>query len=341
MNNPITAPIKKLHQESIIIDGHCDTLLGLKEGLFKFGERYNPTPEEMIKHEHPGHIDLPRMKEGGITCQCFACFVRERYLPAGATHEVLRMIDAFYRSAEDNKDSFMQVKCAADIEKAKREGKAGGMITLEGAESLEGDLSVLRMLYRLGVRQIGLTWNWRNQVADGLYEERSGGGLTSFGVEFVKECNRLGIILDVAHLSPAGIRDVLALTEQPIVDSHCGARAVTEHVRNLSDEQLDQVAKNGGVVCITYVPYFINADPKQATLTDFIRHVDYVVKRIGAEHVGLGSDFDGYEIPLGGLKDISELANVTAALAEIGYSPEDIRKVMGENYLNLIRKVVG
>jgi len=341
MNKSITAEIKKLHEESIIIDGHCDTLLGLKEGLFKFGERYAPTQEEIVRHEHPGHIDLPRLKEGGMTCQCFACFVRERYLPSRATHEVLRMIDAFYRAADENQDAFMQVKCAADIKKAKQLGKVGGMITLEGAESLEGDLGVLRMLYRLGVRQIGLTWNWRNQVADGLYEKRSGGGLTSFGVEFVKECNRLGIILDVAHLSPAGIRDVLALSEQPIVDSHCGATAVLDHERNLTDEQLDAVARNGGVVCITYVPFFINTDPKKATLSDFVRHVAYVAKRIGIEHVGLGSDFDGYETPLGGLKDVSELANVTAALAEEGFSRDDIRKVMGENYLNLIQKVVG
>ena len=134
---------------------------------------------------------------------------------------------------------------------------------MEGAEGLEGDLGVLRMMYRLGVRWIGLTWNHRNQAADGLGEMRTGGGLTEFGVHLVQEMNRLGMVVDIAHLAPAGVRDVLATSEAPVVASHANAHALCPVPRNLSDEQLEGVAKTGGVVGVTYVPDFIRSGRSQ------------------------------------------------------------------------------
>lgn len=138
MSYEITPEVKKLHAEAIVIDGHCDTLLGVRSGEYKLGAGQS--------EKRPHHIDLPRMKEGGITTQVFACFTREQFLPAGATHESLRVFDAFYRTLEENSQDFVQVTRAADIERIKKEGKTGGMLSLEGVEPLEGDLSVLRML---------------------------------------------------------------------------------------------------------------------------------------------------------------------------------------------------
>jgi membrane dipeptidase len=247
----------------------------------------------------------------------------------------------------DASNDFAFVKSAADIRAVKKAGKTSGFLAIEGAESLEGDTAILRNFYKLGLRQVGLTWNWRNQAADGLGEVRTGGGLTEFGVELVKEANRLGVILDVAHLAPAGIRDIFALSEQPIVDSHCGAKGVTDHIRNLDDGQLDALAKNGGIACVTYVPPFINATVKDyddrdvASIDDVIKHIDYIVKRIGVDHVGMGSDFDGFGGYLRGLEDISKIANLTAALLDHGYKADEVAKIMGGNYLRVIEQVCG
>lgn len=334
-----------LHRQLITIDGHCDTLLGIQRGYLDFINGFKqPTDPKLA--DLVSHIDLPRMKKGGHTTQVFACFVEKQYLPSDATNQALRLIDHLYQQFDASGD-FVFVKTAADIRAAKQANKASGFLSIEGVESLEGDLAMLRMLYKLGLRQAGFTWNWRNQAADGLGEIRTGGGLTEFGVALVREANRLGVILDVAHLAPAGIRDVLALTEQPIVDSHCGAMGVTNHIRNLDDEQLDGLAKTGGVVCVTYVPPFINENIKSyedrgnATIADVIKHIDYIVKRIGIDYAALGSDFDGFEGYLGGLKDIGELPNLTAALLEHGYKPDEVAKIMGGNYLRVIEQVCG
>ncbi|MCJ7626569.1 MAG: dipeptidase [Anaerolineaceae bacterium] len=342
MSAQISPEVQELHEQIIIIDGHCDTLLNIQAGLLDFGKGFTPTEES--KNESRGeisHIDLARMQAGGITTQVFASFVEMRYLPSDATNQALRLFDHFYKTLEENAAQFDQVTNAAEIEATKKNGKVSGMLSLEGVESLEGDLAILRNFHRLGIRQVGLTWNWRNQAADGLFEARTGGGLTEFGVELVKECNRLGIILDIAHLSPPGVRDIFELSEQPIVDSHCGAGGVTNHMRNLSDEQLDRMAKNGGVVCVTFVPNFINEDGDKATIEDVLNHIDYISKRIGVDHVGIGSDFDGFGGYLPGVEDASKMPMLTAGLIKRGYSPEDTTKVMGGNYLRVIREVCG
>jgi membrane dipeptidase len=157
----------------------------------------------------------------------------------------------------------------------------------------------------------------------------------------VKEANRLGVILDVAHLAPAGVRDVLELSEQPIVDSHCGARGMTNHVRNLDDEQLEKLAHNGGVACVTFVPPFINADEKKASIEDVMDHIDYIIKLIGVDHVGVGSDFDGFGGHLPGLEDVAWMPKLTEGLMKRGYKDGQISQIMGGNYLRVIRQVCG
>jgi len=323
----------------VIFDGHCDTLISIRDGDRRLGERCQVQPDGGVISSQ--HIDLPRLLEGGVTAQIFACFVRQQFLPSDATNEALRLIDAFYRALDENPEALLLATTAADVEQAKAEGKVAGVLSLEGAEALEGDLAMLRTFYRLGLRALGLTWNWRNQAADGQGESRTGGGLTEFGVALVREANRLGLILDIAHLAPAGVRDVLELSEAPVVASHANARALCDHHRNLTDEQLAGIAASGGLVGVTYVPPFLAQERQDASLEKVLDHIDYIVKTIGLDHVGLGSDFDGFDGVLPGLEDVSHLPALTAGLVARGYSDEKVAQILGGNYLRVFRQVAG
>jgi membrane dipeptidase len=325
-----------LHRQSIVIDGHCDTLL-----VLQMREGDLPPFLRGLK-EKKGHVDLERLRAGGVTAQNFACYVRPNSLPSQATRETLRLIDLFYRFQEEHADDLFLAINAGDIEHAKAEAKVAGILSMEGAEGLEGDLGVLRLMYRLGVRWLGLTWSLRNQAADGVYEARTGGGLTRFGVQLVEELNRLGMIVDIAHLAPAGVRDVFEISQAPVIASHANAHALCPVPRNLTDEQLEHVAQSGGVVGAVYVPGFITNSDEPATLDMLIDHIDHVVHIAGIDHVGLGSDFDGFGgPPPTGLEDVSCVPNVTARLLERGYGAEDVRKILGGNWLRVIRQVMG
>lgn len=331
--------VKNLHYNSIIFDGHCDTLISIRDNERRLGDQCQATPNsgEIFRQ----HIDLPRLLEGGVTAQTFACFVRKQFLPSDATNEALRLIDAFYLALDENPDTLLLATTAADVEQAKAKGKVAGVLSLEGSEAMEGDLAMLRTFYRLGLRALGLTWNWRNQAADGLGESRTGGGLTEFGVALVREANRLGIILDIAHLAPAGVHDVLELSEAPVVASHANARALCDHRRNLTDEQLEGIAASGGLVAVTYVPSFLAEDSQTASLEQVLDHIDYIAKTIGVDHVGLGSDFDGFGGMLPGLEDVTHMPALTAGLVNRGYTDEQVIKILGGNYLRIFRQVAG
>ena len=339
MSTNLDQHAENLHASSVIFDGHCDTLISIRENERRLSERCQPQPHGGVTSSR--HIDLPRLLEGGVTAQIFACFVRQRFLPSDATNEALRLIDTFYRSVEENPDRLLLATRAADVERAKAEGKVAGVLSLEGAEALEGDLAVFRSLYRLGVRALGLTWNWRNHAADGLGESRTGGGLTEFGVALVREANRLGVILDIAHLAPAGVRDVLALSEAPVIASHANARALCDNPRNLTDEQLEGIAASGGLVGVAYVPSFLSQDAQAASRERVLDHIDYLAKTIGVDHVGLGSDFDGFNGVLPGLEDASCLPALTSGLVARGYTDEKASKILGSNWLRVFRQVAG
>ena len=320
-----------LHRGSIVFDGHCDTLLEILNGKRKFGERSTK-----------GHIDLPRLQDGGVTAQVFAVYLEDQFLPAGAIKQTLRVLDVLYRELDSHPEEMLLATRAADIERAKEEDKVAAVIGLEGAEALEGDLGVLRVLYRLGVRLLTVTWSRRNQAADGGYEMRTGGGLTEFGVKLVEECNNLGIILDISHLSPAGARDVLELSKRPVVASHSNSRALCSHWRGLDDLQLQALARNGGLSGVTFVPAFVANERKEASLQKLLDHVDHIAQVAGIDHVGLGSDFDGFAPPgPRGLEDVTKMPSITEGLLKRGYADDDVRKVLGGNWMRVFREVVG
>lgn len=319
---------KTLHDTAMVVDAHCDTVLRIIRSNF------------LLAKEHgDGHVDLPRLKRGGVDLQFFALYIEPSYKFERSVKRTLQLLDAFYGQYECNRDTMLLVRSTEDIYRAKQEGKLAALLSIEGGEALEGDLGVLRILYRLGVRAIGLTWNERNQIADGVGEKSAGGGLTDFGREVVREMNSLGMVIDVSHLSEKGFWDCIDVSCVPVIASHSNARSQCDHVRNLTDDQIKALAARGGVMGINLSSDFLVAEG-QASIDDVVRHIDHIVALVGLEHVGLGADYDGITVPPVGLEDVGKLPALTLALLERGFSEEAIRGFLGENFMRVLQEVL-
>lgn len=321
---------KQIHQKATVFDGHCDTILEVINHKRSLGSR------TLV-----GHLDIPRMKEGGVDVQFFAVFIEDIYKPDRSLKRTLQLIDCFYKEIEKNQDDISLVTNYNQIEEVNRAGKIAAILSIEGGEALEGDLGVLRVLYKLGVRLLTLTWNQRNQIADGIGESRTGSGLTEFGLKVIDEMNRLGMLIDVSHLSETGFWDVIKRSKAPIVASHSNCYALCPHLRNLKDEQIKALADKGGVIGITFVPNFLTQEKRKTTVEDVVKHIDYLVEKVGIDYIGLGSDFDGTgSLPLG-LEGVDKVPNITKGLLDRGYKEKDIKKILGENFLRVFKEVVG
>lgn len=335
---------RQLHRRALVVDAHADTLLRIWSGERTLGERSTR-----------GHIDLPRLADGGVDVQFFACYIEAEHKPDRGLRRVMQLVDLFHRELAANEGRMMLVLTAADFEAAKAAGKVGAVLTIEGGEAIGDDLAALRNLHRLGLRGLGLTWNQRNLIADGVDESRTNGGLTRFGVDVVRECNRIGILIDVSHLSEAGFWDVLEVSSKPIIASHSNSRAVCDHPRNLSDDQVRALAANDGVMGMNFAPGFLTRlDLRAKTVEEYreqvkgktsiesvIRHIDHLLELVGPDHIGLGSDFDGTSATPDGLEDVSRLPALTEAMVRHGYSDEVIEKIMGRNLQRVFKEAVG
>ncbi len=311
----------------LIIDGHCDSLLDAATGSRSL------TDESKEKH-----LDFPRLKKAGVSVQFFAAYIEADFKPERSLKRVLQLIDTFYNEIEKSKGQVALVTNYQEIVSTTSQGNIGALLAIEGGEALAEDLGVLRMLYRLGVRSIGLTWNQRNAIADGVGENDSGGGLTVFGKAVVQEMNTLGILIDVSHISERGFWDVLATSSKPIAATHSNAYTLCNHRRNLNDRQIKALAKNGGVMGMNFAPAFIC--PKAPSLSRLVDHIDYIADLVGVEVIGLGSDFDGIEETPRGLEDVTKLPRIFEELSKRGYKDEEIRKIAGENFLRVIKQVL-
>ena len=251
-------------------------------------------------------------------------------------------------------ETFQLAHTAAEVEQAIKAGKIASMIGMEGGHSIDDSLGTLRMFYALGARYMTLTHNGNLRWADAAADKPAVGGLSKFGEEVVREMNRLGMLVDLSHVSPDTMEDALRVTEAPVIFSHSSARAICNVPRNVPDNILQLVAKNGGIVMVTFVPGFISqavadfdAKPEAerkgqtappATLAQVADHIDHIRKVAGIDHIGLGGDFDGITQTIVGLEDVSKYPDLTAELLKRGYKDDDVKKILGLNVLRVMRQ---
>jgi len=314
----------------LLIDGHADTLCAVWDGSPRLDERVEGTD-----------FDIVRAREVGLTAQFFAVApVHRGVVREPLTRWLLSVWDGFFRAVEAHPDALLHAKCADDVLTAQREGKLAAFLTIEGGDVLDTDLALLRMFHRIGVRLLGLTHFRRNAIADSTRQSSAGGRLTPFGEAVVKELERLGMLCDLAHISDVGFDHVLDIAEKPVVFSHGNARALMPHERNLTDAQLRRLAANGGLIGISFVPFFV--DGERPTFSRFLDHLEHLIQVAGIEHVGFGSDFDGFDDPrIPELSDVLCYPRIAEGLLSRGYSDDDVAKVYGENWLRVIRAVMG
>jgi len=323
------ADAARLHADAIVLDAHVDTVLSLEQG------------RSFLARSEAGHVDLPRLRAGGVDVQVFALYIEPQYKPERATARVLRLWDVLRGALAGAGDAVRLCRTASDLDAAAATGQLAAILSIEGGEAIGTDLALLRALHALGVRAMGLTWNERNAIADGAGESRAQGGLTEFGREVVAEMDRLGMVVDVSHLCERSFWDVLEVARGPVVASHSNARALCDHVRNLRDEQIRALASAGGVMGMNFFANFLDAEPDRADVGRLCDHIDHICALVGPGHVGLGSDFDGIGRTPRGLQDCSRMPAITEELLRRGYAEADVRAILGGNFLRVFREVWG
>ena len=370
-DSALLARARHILAQTPVIDGHNDLPSQLLENAGGDPARAD------IAHAQPRfHTDLPRLRAGGVGAQFWSAYVTVDSIPTGASlRHALREIDMVHRLTARYPDLEL-ARTAADIERIQREGRIASLIGVEGGHAIEGSLAALRMFYELGVRYMTLTHNATIGWADAASDQARHGGLTEFGEDVVREMNRLGIFVDLSHVSPATMHDALRVSRAPVIFSHSSARALVDHVRNVPDDVLRLVPANGGVVMVTFVPGFISraamawsarrdsvaetlrdrlddaseidrrvrawveANPEpRASVTDVADHMDHIREVAGIEHIGIGSDFDGISTVPRRLEDVSTFPVLFAELLRRGYSESDLRRIAAGNVLRAMRQV--
>lgn len=327
-------------------DLHCDTLYRLLGREDTAGE---PAVEAFAKDG--GMLDLAKMRAGDYLLQCFACFVGLEESPDPLV-SALREVDLFHRLLAAYPDDLVWVKSAADIDKLGEDGRIGAMLTIEEGAVCRDDLAILRDFYRLGVRMMTLTWNHQNGLGspnitpdykEDTWPVKDPGapGLTGVGREFVAEMERLHMIVDVAHLSDAGIRDLLAIATRPFAASHSNARACCPHLRNLPDELLRAMGEKGCLIGLNYCPAFLDDTPDRkhcvGSVAQMARHAKYILNLAGEDALALGSDFDGIggELEITGAQDLPLLAE---GLVNEGIPARVVEKIFYKNARRFFRE---
>jgi membrane dipeptidase len=305
-----TPPFAVLHRDAIVVDLHSDVILDVASGK-----------RDIAVRGTAGHVDLPRLREGGVDVQVFAMFVH--------------LLDAFDRLAR-SQPTLAPATSVEAIQRAVHLRRIAAVLSVENGSALDGDPANLGRLHARGVRILSLTWNQSNDLADGALEDAHG-GLTPLGRRVLATMADLRMIVDVSHLSERAFWAVLDATRGPVMATHSDAAGLTPHRRNLTDDQLRALARRGSVVGVNYYPAFTGG----STIQHILAHLDYLVKIVGSDHVALGSDFDGFSQTIAGLEDVSKLPALTAGLLARGYAPDDVRKILGGNALRVFQTVWG
>lgn len=313
-----------------ICDCHCDTLT----------ELYN---KNASLYENEQHFDIKRQTALGGGLQFCAIYVpTEVFRYQGGLRYTLCLLDKYnqeIKKLHENGIDVLQVLTAEDAGNVLKH-KAATLLAIEEGGAIDGSLEALRCLYELGVRAMTLTWSNRNDIADGINEEATGSGLTLFGKQVVAEMNRLGMLVDVSHISTAGFWSVIETSTKPIIATHSNAKSLCSHPRNLNDEQIKALAQNGGLAGITFAGQFLEEDWRNACIESVYKHIDYMLNLIGNDdHIGFGSDFDGISHPPYNIQGVQDYKPLIEYLSKY-YSEETINKITHQNVINLLQKVL-
>ena len=361
-----------LHRQVPLIDGHNDYPWALREK--------SPARDLSVLDLRTGQpsimTDIPRLREGGVGGQFWSVYVPATFQGQKAVTATLEQIDVVHQMVARYPDTFALALTAADVERAFKGHRIASMIGMEGGHSIDSSMAALRMMYALGARYMTLTHSRNTPWADAATDTPAHGGLTSFGEAIVHEMNRLGMLVDLSHVSAETMADALRVAKAPVIFSHSSARALCDHPRNVPDDILQQLPKNGGVVMVNFYPGFIapaaasgalegfavmnklqeahpndeaaaNAGLKEwqkshplppATLAMVADHIEHVRKVAGIDHVGLGGDLDGIDVTPKGLEDVSKYPDLTAELLRRGWSDADLKKLLGLNILRVMRQ---
>jgi membrane dipeptidase len=379
---PKAESAQAIHQSALIIDTHADTPQRFLDGNFDLGQN---TPVEQ------GHIDLGKIRQGNLGAEFFSIWVEPEFKGHYAKR-AMDLIDSVYQQAARHPDKMTMAFTADDIVRAHEQHKFAALMGIEGGHAIENDMRLLRDFYRLGVRYMTLTWSNTNEWADssGDLEDpnvKHHNGMTDFGKDVVREMNRLGMIIDVSHVSDATFYQALLISQAPVIASHSSSRELTNHPRNMTDDMLRAVRNNGGVVMVNFYSAFIDENYRKASsdpektrqrdaeveafkkahahpdgspvtydeyaplekkwatqfprppLKSLIDHIDHIAKVAGIDHVGLGSDFDGVTSLPEGIDSVADLPKITEALVQRGYTREQVHKILGGNFLRVMREV--
>ncbi len=368
----LSARARKLHFSSIVVDTHDDTTQRFLDGKFDIGLRSSS-----------GSIDIPRMKEGGLGAIFFSIWIPSKITGLEAVNRAMTQIDAVREQVRKHPKDLFLATTAAEIRDARKQGKIAALMGVEGGHMINSDLGVLRSYAALGVRYMTLTHSGNDEWADSSTDKSVHNGLTDFGKDVVREMNRLGVMVDISHVSDKTFYDTLETSKAPLIASHSSCRAICDAPRNMTDQMMKDLAAKGGVVHINYHVGFLSQEYRALATPEIakqlgeevkkrcpgndeacqimegdkvtrefvaqgklpkveymaiIQHIDHAVKVAGIEHVGLGSDFDGANMPYG-MEDATKLPKITEVLLQKGYSEGDVKKILGENTLRVMTEV--
>ncbi len=365
---------RRILRQTPLIDGHNDV-------PWQYRKRSNDFSALDLSHDtselKPAmHTDIPRLRAGGLGGQFWSVYVPTKLSGAEAVQATVEQIDVVHQMCARYPETFKLALTADDVERIHRKGRIASLIGMEGGHSINNSLATLRMMHRLGARYMTLTHVKNTDWADAAGDVATHHGLTSFGEDVVREMNRIGMLVDLSHVTDDTMRAALRVSKAPVIFSHSNARAMCDHVRNVPDDVLRLTATNGGVVMVCFLPSYVNEvdrkdgelakaererleaihgeapakiaagmkewrkthpDPNAATLSDVADHIDHIRKIIGVDHIGIGSDFDGFTGGVRGLEDVSKYPDLMAELLRRGYSKDDIKKIAGLNVLRALR----
>ena len=369
----VTEQARRIHADSPVFDGHNDLPWALRN--------HEGTVSSLnLREDQPDfHTDIPRLRRGGVGAQFWSVYVPVSTAAQNSSlTTTLEQISMVRDLTEKYSDVFELAMNSSDIKRIREQGKIASLIGVEGGHSIENSINVLRQLYREGARYMTLTHSMSLDWADSCTDKIISGGLSEFGIEVVNEMNRLGMVVDLSHVSPDCMRAALKATRAPVMFSHSSAKAIADHPRNVPDDVLVLTKKNGGVVMVNFFPDFVHPgdaerslrrskrkeelseqfadDNEQAdallrqwelknprsnlcTVHDLLDHIDHIAKIAGVDHVGIGSDYDGVPALPKQLEDVSTYPVITQGLLDRGYSEQSIRKILGGNMLRVLQRV--